>query len=327
MVDVWATLTDKVLGHLVTNTEYNELQGNVRFLGSMKACGVALNAMEEGEEIVALPNLFQARLGIDSSDPWGLSSGGTGADSTLYLIPIDGGLISLYNTTLGRWQLYQLNAPISITIAGGSFSPAQIYDIFVYDNGGTLTLENVYWGSTSRGVALATQNGVRVKSGNAARRYVGSIYTASPIAVFSDDVDKRHIWNMYNRIPKRLYKQDIVDYRDVTSTSYTDFNVSVSYLIGVENVCTAEAVAIYGAAATTAPSGVMKIYEGASYDITGYIGATFGQYTAKYSRDQMVAGKIDLNVAGKVNTSGTVRFYGDNGDPEFKSGISGAVWC
>jgi hypothetical protein len=56
-----------------------------------------------------------------------------------------------------------------------------VYDVFLYDSGGTPTLEILAWtGNTTRATALTTQDGVLVKSGDASRRSLGTVRPTAP---------------------------------------------------------------------------------------------------------------------------------------------------
>jgi hypothetical protein len=77
------------------------------------------------------------------------------------------------------------------------------YDIWVYNNAGTLTLEALAWtDGVTRATALALQDSVYVKSGDATRRYVGTIYTDAAGAACTDSLIRRGVWNYYNRVTR-----------------------------------------------------------------------------------------------------------------------------
>lgn len=97
------------------------------------------------------------------------------AGSTLYWTPYRGNRTSLYDGT--RWKVHAV-AESSIALTG--LTSGKPYDVFLYDNAGTPTLELLVWTSdTVRATALALQDGVYVKSGATTRRYLGTIYTTA----------------------------------------------------------------------------------------------------------------------------------------------------
>lgn len=85
----------------------------------------------------------------------------TGA-TTIYFTPYLGARISIYDGT--RWKLYALS---EVNLAVGTLVNAQGYDVYIYDNSGTLTLEFAEWAnatitctSASPGVVTWTGHGM-----------------------------------------------------------------------------------------------------------------------------------------------------------------------
>jgi hypothetical protein len=148
----------------------------------------------------ATAQIFQARLTMTSGDA---TIGGTG--STLYLTPYKGNKVAVYNGT--RWKLMALTEiSLALTATSGS-----VYDVWVYDNSGTLTLETTVWtNSTTRATALASQDGVYCKTGTLTRRYVGTFY-ASGTDQTADSYSSRYLWNYYNRIPRAMRRSVAID--------------------------------------------------------------------------------------------------------------------
>lgn len=145
----------------------------------------------------AVAHFFQARLTLTSGTPVlsGDASGGT-----IYLTPYKGNKVALYNGTI--WKLYSLTE-ISLALTATS---GKNYDVWVYDNSGTLTLETTEWtNDTTRATALAFQDGVYCKTGALTRRYVGT-FRASAANTTTDGATKRFVWNYYNRVPRLLEK-------------------------------------------------------------------------------------------------------------------------
>ena len=122
----------------------------------------------------------------------------------LYWEPYGGNLVSLYDGT--RWQLY---AASTVTLALSALTADNNYDVFLYDNAGTLTLElSAAWTSdTVRADALTTQDGITVKSGATTRRWVGTVRTIGTTTV-EDSERSRFVWNEYNQISRHVYKTD-----------------------------------------------------------------------------------------------------------------------
>src|SRR5690606_6570024 len=113
------------------------------------------------------------RLTLTSNTPVTISDV-TGATS-VYYTPYIGRVESVYNGTI--WQLLPFT---QLTISLPSTTNTN-YDVFVYGNNGVLTADSpVAWtNDTTRATALAYQDGVLVKSGDATRKFLGSFRTGS----------------------------------------------------------------------------------------------------------------------------------------------------
>lgn len=137
--------------------------------------------------------------------------------TNVYFTPYLGDRVSLYDGT--RWRLYSFS---QLTLAVGTLTSGLPYDVFLYDNAGTLTLEAAAWtNGTTRATALVLQNGVWCKTGALTRRYLGSFYTTATTTT-EDSEAKRLLWNMYHRVPRKLKKVETASTWTITgSTSGT----------------------------------------------------------------------------------------------------------
>jgi hypothetical protein len=126
------------------------------------------------------------------------------AQGTLHFTPDLGNQIALYDGS--SWALYTF-AEISFALSG--LVSDKLYDVFLYNNAGVLTLElSAAWASDSaRTDAIALQDGIPVKSGAPTRRHVGTI-RATGTATTEDSFTKRFVYNVYNQVERRLYKTD-----------------------------------------------------------------------------------------------------------------------
>ena len=121
----------------------------------------------------------------------------TGA-TNIYFAPYTGNRIALYDGS-SAWNIRTFT---QITIALGTLTDAKPYDLFAYDNSGTVTFDSpvVWTNDTTRATALTTQDGVLVKTGATTRRYIGTIYTTATTTT-EDSFSQRYLWNYYNRVP------------------------------------------------------------------------------------------------------------------------------
>lgn len=134
------------------------------------------------------------------------------AKATLHFTPFRGNNISLYVN--GGWALRTFT-PKSLSLSG--YTTAKNYDIFGYDDAGVLALESLVWtNDTTRATALTTQDGILVKSGDATRRYLGTIRTSATgqtqlkFGSAASPAGEAYvgIWNYYNRVPVDLCVRD-----------------------------------------------------------------------------------------------------------------------
>jgi hypothetical protein len=124
--------------------------------------------------------------------------------------------ICIYDGT--RLRLYS-SAEISLAL---TLTSGKNYDVFIYDNSGTLTLElSAAWtNDTTRADALASQSGTVVKSGTTTRRWIGTI-RASGTNIVDDGAGgstggSRFVWNAYNQVTRTILVQEVT-----TNWSYT----------------------------------------------------------------------------------------------------------
>lgn len=160
----------------------------------------------------------QGRLTLESGVP--ISTTDQTAKTTIYFTPYQGNKVALYDGS--KWKLHAFTER---SLALGTLTSGAIYDVFLYDNAGTLTLElSAAWtNGTTRADALALQDGVSVKSGAATRKWIGTFRTTS--ATTTEDSaggtitnvgGKRLVWNQYNRVQRHIMVIDTTD-----SWSYT----------------------------------------------------------------------------------------------------------
>jgi hypothetical protein len=154
--------------------------------------------------VLALSNLGQAcqgRLSLASATP--VTTTDQSAKTTLYFTPYMGTELDLYDGT--NWNRFNFTE-ISIAVPA---TTSTMYDVWVYSNSGTPTLELTAWtNDTTRATALTVQNGVIVKTGATTRRYLGCMRTTTVSGQTEDSVTKRYVWNYYNRVLRPMVKTD-----------------------------------------------------------------------------------------------------------------------
>ena len=145
------------------------------------------------------PNgLCQGRLTLTTAVP--VTTSDVTAAGTIYFTPYKGNKVGLYNGS--TWDIITFTErSLALTATSGS-----VYDVFLYNNAGTPTLETLVWtNTTTRATALVMQDGILCKSGALTRLYVGTFY-ANGTNTTEDSYAKRFLWNNYNRVVRPVYK-------------------------------------------------------------------------------------------------------------------------
>lgn len=120
--------------------------------------------------------------------------------TTIYFTPYLGSHISLYDGS-ANWTTIKF---AETSLALGTLTSGLPYDVFGFNNSGTLNLEMLAWSSTTaRATNIVLQDGIYVKSGVTTRRYLGTFYTTGTTTT-EDSPSKRLVWNCYNRVLRRL---------------------------------------------------------------------------------------------------------------------------
>lgn len=197
----------------------------------------------------------QGRLTTESGVS--ISTGNRTAQSTLYYTPYNGNQLAVYDGT--RWRLYSFTE-ISIALSG--LTTDKNYDVFVYDNAGTLTLElSAAWtNDTTRADALALQDGVYVKSGTTTRRYLGTIRTTNTTTT-EDSATKRFVWNAYNRSIRPLFVEETTSSWTYSTTTWRQLNNSAANQVNVVAGLAVSPVRLFacGAASCTSITGAPSV--------------------------------------------------------------------
>jgi hypothetical protein len=188
----------------------------------------AILALLDSRDFFDLPSVCNGRLTTESGQA--ISTSNRSSQGTLYFTPFRGSSVALF--TGGRWKLYNLTErSLALSISNNTN-----YDVFLYDNAGTLTLElSAAWASSSaRTDAIVMYDGVYVKVSDMRRRYLGTI-RGSGANVTEDSATKRFVWNYYNRVPRTLTNTSSTSHTYASST-FRPFNNSttnqVEWVIG-----------------------------------------------------------------------------------------------
>ena len=183
---------------IVVIAALNGFTNSVNALGSTQVVvKAALNGLTN--RIVVLegvvdPAVCFGRLTLDSD--LAITTNDQLTKTVLYFLPYGGSSISLY--VAGSWNIYTFTSCSNLM---SSLTTNKNYDVFAAYVNGAVTNELLAWTSGNvRATALALQDGVYVKSGDASRKYIGTIRTLTNATVYCEDsVVKRFVWNQYNK--------------------------------------------------------------------------------------------------------------------------------
>lgn len=280
------------------------------------------------------PQICQGRLTLESGVP--VTVNDNGAKTTIYFTPYGGNRIALYNTTKAAWELYSFTER-SLALTG--FAADTNFDLFLYDNAGTLTLEQTAWSSaTARATAITLQDGVYVKSGSLNKRYLGTFRTTGTIGQTEDSTAKRYVWNYYHRMRRALRILESTDSWTYTTATYRQANNSaanqVDLVVGVAEVLLSLSVrALVSNSAGGAINGAVAIGEDGLSPVSGLL--LQNPELSVASRIFASSAHLDKHPAiGRhyypwieySTASGTTTWQGDDGAPTIKqSGMSGYI--
>jgi hypothetical protein len=273
------------------------------------------------------PSTCEGRVTTETGVP--VSTSDRTSQGTIYFTPYLGARISLYDGT--RWKLYTFTER---SLALSSLTSGKNYDVFAYDNAGTLTLElSAAWtNDTTRADALTTQDGIPVKSGATTRRYLGTIRTTGTTTT-EDSAAKRFVWNLYNRVPRVMKgATEGTDTWSYTSTTFRQANAStanqLAYVAGVADaIVRAQVVGfafnannVYITVGIGVDSSTVNSAPMYGVNIFGF----FNGVSASYAGTPGV-GYHELRWLEASSASGTTNWYGDNGTTQIQSGITGEL--
>lgn len=281
--------------------------------------------------LVTLNNFCDGRMTLASGTP--VTTVDVTAATTIYFTPYKGNQISLFDGA-SVWTTFTFSE-LSIAVPG---TASTMYDLFVYDNTGTPTLETQTWtNDTTRAVGIILQDGVYVKSGATTRRYVGSFRTTTVNGQTEDSYAKRYVWNYYNRVEKGMKVVESTNSWTYSTAAFRQANASAAnqldYVQGVsEDIIHAQ---VLGAMTSTVAS-LSNVPVGIGLDSTTVNSATtFGGACVVSSVLDFAHANFDSYVAAGRHTivwleygggGGGVRtWYGDNGVATVQTGIQGTL--
>lgn len=273
----------------------------------------------------------QGRLTTESGVA--VSTSDRSAQNTLYFTPYNGNLLGLFDGT--SWKPHILTEQ-SLALSG--LTSGKNYDVFIYDNAGTLTLElSAAWtNDTTRSDALTIQDAIFVKSGATTRRYLGTIRSTSTTAT-EDSQAKRFVWNAYNQVYRSMRVIDTTDSWTYTTNTVRYANNTASnrleFVCGLPTYAEANILGMVTNDLNAAGYAVGIGVDSAT-TMSPIRASVYGHSSVAYLTVACTAqwnGTLD---AGwhflawlELCTTGTPRALGDGASTQLQSGIWGKIQC
>lgn len=276
------------------------------------------------------------RITLESGVP--VSTSNQTSKSTIYYTPYAHDWVRLYDGT--RPKLYQFTE-CSLALSG--LTSGKNYDVFLYDNSGTLTLElSAAWtNDTTRADALAWQAGVGyVKSGTATRLWLGTIRTTGTTTTeqsfaTTDAPVKQFVWNAYNRVTASVLCLDSTDSWTYTTATWRQKRGSANNQIEVvSGLAGASAASLRNTTFSTNSAGNTRrisIGMNSTSAIDSYAtsaGTQVSSGTVAFLSRSAGLGYSYFSALEWSVAIGTSTFFGDAGDPTITlEGFCGTWEC
>lgn len=252
----------------------------------------------------------------------------------VYFTPYKGNQISLFDG-VSAWSLFTF-PQLSIAVPG---TASTMYDVFIFDNVGTPTLELQTWtNDTTRAVALVLQDGVYVKSGATTRRYLGSFRTTAVAGQTEDSLLKRYSWNYYNRVKRSMVRAESTASWNYSTATIRQANGSIlnqlDFVIGVQEdsvyaqVITCNSTSTGTARATLTGIGLDSTTVNSAQIVSNCLALNAAGLNSIATYEQTIApGRHILTWLEKGAGIDTQVWFGLNAaGGNMKSGISGCLW-
>jgi len=282
------------LGNIKTGTiGYSQVTGLDSIISTVSGISYSISGILDNKinniNINSKNHICNGRLSINSDNPLA-----EGSSDSLYFVPYNGNLISLYNGS--SWEIVSFDTTLVKTVftlypPQAPVDPANtVFDIFAYLNNGSVSFESVNWSTnTSRINPLNKKDGVYVKSGDNTRRYIGSVmpisyggYPPTGGNKFNNTINHRYIYNYYNRIPflskyslSRTWTCNSNAWRQLLNT-YIGFlsSITINILCGIQDDIISPKVSVKCSSQGLSNTNYMLSINSSNFDINS-IGSQF----------------------------------------------------
>lgn len=331
-------LADGAIARTVTNLFTFDRDPSAPFAvssGSAKVSNLDADKVDgyEGLNLLDIGNC-QFHLTLTTVTPY--TSADVTAATSVFVTPTAGYQCAVWDGS-SSW-LPRTSTELTIAIAG--FAANTNFDVWLYDNAGTLATETLAWSTdTARATALALQNGVYVKTGATTRRYVGTFRTTATIGQTEDSYARRYVYSYYNRRVRAMRYLEATDSWQYQTNTWRqargvngDGSPRLAFVQGVSERKIAAHVQAYASNGTVTQVASVAIgIDSTTAPTTGNVGMD-GRMSSSSSVTPLSANYEDFVAAGfhyaawlEIDTtaSGTTTWLGDNGAPTI---LQSAIW-
>jgi hypothetical protein len=325
-----STQRDAITSPVTASVIYNSTTSQYEWYNG--AAWVAL-----GGSSSSVADFCDFRLSLTSGVP--IMTSNVTAATTLYAVPINipytEGLVTLKNGS--TWETIFSGEP-SVTLAGATAS--RPHDVFGYYDTGNMAIEILAWtNATTRATAISVEDGHPIKSGDATRRYLGTIRITgttgqcefSPLP--SAAPSKLLVWNLMHQVPIPFRVFEATDTWSYSTATWRQANASgnnqvevVTGMVGslIDIVLTGNAVA------TTANAAIAMGEDSTTARATQNVGLIVSttQVTALAKFNKMVPLGYHYYAWLEIGNGSAVTWIGDSGVPDtIQSGFQGNFYC
>ena len=131
------------------------------------------------------------------------------AATSIKHVPYRGNSMTVYDSSISNYKDINFSTEGSITVPSTTNNG---FDCWVRLNSGALAYDTTNWtNNTTRATALATDSatGIKYKTGDQTRSYIGSALTTGVSGQTEDSVTKRYLWNHFNRVWRPMYSKAV----------------------------------------------------------------------------------------------------------------------
>lgn len=274
------------------------------------------------------------RLTLTSGTP--VTTADVTAATSVFITPTHGGLCS-FSDGISAWTVLQ---PTEVTIALGADAASTLYDVFCYNNSGTIACERLAWTSdTARATAIVLQQNIWSKSGALTRRYIGTYRTTTIVGQTEDSFAKRYVWSYYYRQPRVMRVNESTDTWPYTTATWRQANAGagtgnqLDFVVGVAEVWADVSTLAHFSNTNVAVNAGQSIgYDSTTTPTTGcriaYIESVAAGRISPITSTCKHAPAVGRHTYVWLEYSGAVgasTFYGDNAGTILQSGIEGML--